>query len=68
VSAVREKAGAAVSLGNVTVDLKVHVKPSGEVDCTLVYRGQRITAVFQDDEVRAIRVPPGSVPDIYQND
>lgn len=56
-------AGATVSLGDVSVDLSVTVRPSSEVDCTLAFRGVTVSFVFAGDgSLGAVRLPGGASP------
>jgi hypothetical protein len=59
---VREHAGAAVSLGDVTVGLRARVHPS-TIDCAVDFRGARVHVVFDGDgNVLEVRLPDGSDP------
>lgn len=62
-SVQREEGGAGVSLGHVTVDLKVRVRQE-RVACALRYRGEVVHVVFEDSELAEIVVPAGSNPEI----
>ena len=58
-----EDAGAAVTLGNVSVDLKVAVERK-DVRCALTFRGSTVTVVFAESgrtsQVSEVQLPPGS--------
>jgi hypothetical protein len=56
--------GAAVSLGDVTVNLKVQVDPQ-DVVCTLTFRGTTISVSFDTSgALQAVGVPEGHSPRI----
>jgi hypothetical protein len=62
-TAAQPNAGAEVSLGNVTVDLKVLVQRKN-VACTLTFRGTKVNIVFGPDGVAEVLLPPGAHPQI----